>query len=166
MKRMEDVVVSGSLLRPYAWALSFFYSLFTLLSVFIIWFNQVHSEWSETTTVLIIVFGYGLSTYIALLTQMILAYDLTLKDDGVVLRYRKPLTPWSPSFHEQKTFTWEELREPSVKAGQVTVKSNDPYHWIVLSYEQARKLLTDSRCPLANNVPEKVRVALGLPVHP
>ena len=113
--------------------------------------------------IFMVIFTYGGGTYMALLANMTLAYSLTLKDEGIVVRYRKPLIPWSPSSHEEKTFTWEELREPSVMAGDVTVKSNDPYHWINLSYEQARALLTDPRCPLANKVPEKVRSKLGLP---
>lgn len=156
--RDEEIV--GSYVRPFLWAALLFYAGFAIVLGWVDWAN---SSWPLMTLVTLNVVGLTIATYIALLANMPVAYSMTLKDVGVLIWYRNALMPlWRG--RDSRCFPWDELRNPEVKMGSVSVRSNDPYHWIVLSYEQARVLLTDGRCPLRGKVPNPVAKRLGIPL--
>ena len=95
--------------------------------------------------------GVGLTTYgIAVSEKGILVFDRTVKR-GRVLR-------WS--------MEWGEMREVTTNPGNIWLAvgpSGPGVSGTYLSYEQARAVLTDPRCPLRNHLPADVarRIKVG-----
>lgn len=147
----NGVTVRGSVLRPFFWAALLFYTGFGLIMYFVNFVVRDGTPWS----VMIVIDAFSLVafTYFAWLTQSLQAYSITLTDEGVYLTYRSPIPGRAGP---TALVEWKYLREPFAHAGFVTIKTNQASTWLNLSYEQARAVLMDERCPLKGNVPSSV----------
>ncbi len=83
---------------------------------------------------------------------------ISLQGQGVVYYY----TTVRPGIAIRRCIPWDNLHRVAARGGSVSVGTGRTP--ITLTYEQARVVLTDPRCPLRGQVPDAVRRRIGIPV--
>ncbi|HZY91975.1 MAG TPA: hypothetical protein VFG07_04270, partial [Thermoplasmata archaeon] len=91
-----------------------------------------------------------------------IAYDVTLSGDGVAVNQRRIFIP-GKMVRPPVLVKWGEMRHVSVKMGSVSIQTDNVWTWMNLTYNQARAILTDPRCPLHRKIPPEVARVLGIP---
>ncbi len=99
--------------------------------------------------------------YFAWQILMAIAYSVDLSDEGVAMFQRNFFWPGQRSTPPTRV-GWHKMRKVRSSQGMVTIEINDVWNWMYLTYNQARVILDDPRCPLRGKVPDKAARAIGL----
>lgn len=153
----DGVPVRGSIILSFLWTALFFYPILALLLAY----SYFILDWSAMDFSILVVGVVALATYFAWSAQGAMAYSVTLSEDGVEVHHRPILVP----FRRPRRITkvkWRELREPAVKMGGVTIRTDSAWSWLNLNYGQARAVLSDPRCPLYGRVPKPIARRVGI----
>lgn len=158
--------IRGTSLRALLWAAAIMYPFGVLGSVMADW-GEFHILAAPVQDLVVTdALAFAFLTYLAWMGVGSQAYGVTPTDEGVAVRYRSVLVLFRPP-SRPKLIKWGELRDPTIKMGSVTIKTDNPWTWLELNYQQARAILTDPRCPLHSIVPKSVAQRVGIrdPVH-
>lgn len=102
------------------------------------------------------VFALGL---IWLACVWMICESVTLYEDRLVVSERT----FIPGKLDSRTVHWEELHEPTLNIGIVTVKASDPFAPLSVSLEQAKAILADRRYTHRDEIPPEVAKKIGSP---
>lgn len=153
----DGVPVRGSMVLPFLWealifvpggALALTYSFYVL-------------NWSPLDFSALASGAIVFAAYLGWSAQGAMAYSVTVSTEGVEVHHRPVLVPFRRPRRTTRV-KWQELREPSVKMGGVTIRTDNPWSWLNLNYEQARVVLSDPRCPFYGKVPKQIAARLGI----
>ncbi|MCI4321034.1 MAG: transmembrane protein 268 [Thermoplasmata archaeon] len=150
-----------SLRRSVAIAGAVFVPIMSLVSAYVVWLavsrpGYFGPAWAVGLLLALAVFltaglvwltGVGMSTL-----------GIAPGDEGVMVFDR----PLHRKIALRRTLRWQSLKDPSLENGRRVWLSADLIG-TYLTFEQARAVLTDPRCPLRNRLPPDVSRALGLP---
>jgi hypothetical protein len=149
----------ASLARPLLWATLVMGPAGILLIILLLW-----TAYSDGWFSLLLILGMGV-VFAAVLVGLILlgaatviCYGITIDDAGVTVEERTLV----PGKRVRSHVAWKEMRDPSVRMGVVTIKTDNPFTWMSLSYEQGKAVLGDPRCPLFGKVPGPIHKRIGL----
>jgi hypothetical protein len=149
----------ASLARPLLWAAVVMGPAGSVLVLLLLW-TAYSDGWFPLLEILGmgVVFAAVLAGLILLGAATVICYGITIDDAGVTDEERTLV----PGKRVRSHVDWKEMRDPSVRMGVVTIKTDSPFTWMSLSYEQGNAVLGDSRCPLFGKVPGPIRERIGL----
>jgi hypothetical protein len=143
--------------RPLAWICLYILPGTALVIVLISWWSttegwfSVHDLYAIDGALAALVAGI-----VTLMALSVTNRGVTLNDSGISVTDRGFL----PGSVTHRDIAWNDLKTPRTNSGMVVFRTAGPV--VVMDYRQARAILTDSRYPGADRIPDRVAQRLGL----
>jgi hypothetical protein len=131
----------------------------TIFTILLHWWVSTFS-WSNSGVllggaILAVLLAIGLSVLAAVSA---ISYGIEITDDGVRVLERTLI----PGRHISRLIVWEDLCGFYFEGGVFSIRVRGD-RAIKVTYEQARTVLTDARCPLRKLIPPKIAKVIGTP---
>jgi len=157
----DQISISGSLTGIWLRSLAVFLSVGTVIAALEVWAlpsRGFSPLWLDISVG--VVYGAMLLA-IWLITRQVASY-LRLDDRGIVIGRRR----FAASGRREIELRWDDLKSLAasrfaVRLGIVGLMSRDVWNWVVLTYPQARAVLSHRACPI-RNVPPWLATRIGL----